>query len=130
MHTLINCHTGIPVSGLVESVSAPILRILFPGTDEEYDEKVQLLTDVSALEKEKQTKTEVEIEKKKKEEKAKEIRKRAEPKEKWECCRYVAFCIYLRKIYFRKISTPIIYSNFRCPLLINIYVAVLFVIVL
>ena len=59
-------HRGIPVSGLVESVSAPILRLLFPGTDEEYDEKVQLLTDVSELEKEEQTKKEVEIEKKKK----------------------------------------------------------------
>ena len=39
--------------------------------------KIQLLTDVSELEKEEQTKKEVEIEKKKKEEKAKEIMKGA-----------------------------------------------------
>lgn len=48
------------------------------GTEEEYNEKIQLLTDVSELEKEEQTKKEVEIEKKKtEEEKAKEIRKMA-----------------------------------------------------
>ena len=74
-------HRGISVSSFIESVSAPILRLLFPSDLEQkrnITKKIQLLTDVSELEKEEQTKKEVKIEKKKtEEEKAKEIRKRA-----------------------------------------------------
>ena len=78
MHSFINCHTGAYRFLVLLKVYLKIIISFRSGTEEEYDEKIQLLTDVSELEKEEQTKKEVKIEKKKtEEEKAKEIRKRA-----------------------------------------------------